>query len=53
MHGGSVTVESAKVEGMKDFLVLPVTHPFIMKDETAIKQTIHFLNFGKFINNSL
>ena len=50
---GKVSVKNAKLEGMKDFLILPVTHPFIMKDETAIKQTIHFLNFGKFINNSL
>jgi triacylglycerol lipase len=50
---GKVSVENAKLEEMKDFLVLPLTHPFIMKDETTIKQTIYFLNFGKFSNNNL
>lgn len=45
---GKVSVENAKLEGMNDFLVLPLTHPFIMKDEVSIRQTIHFLHHGSF-----
>lgn len=45
---GKVSVENAKLEGMKDFLVLPATHTFIMRNKTAIRQTIHFLHHGQF-----
>lgn len=45
---GKVSVERAKVEGMADFLVLPYTHPFIMKAGEVIAQTIHFLRNGRF-----
>ncbi len=48
---GKVSVEHAKLEGMKDFMVLPSTHPFIMRNEKAIEQTIYFLNHGVFKNN--
>ena len=45
---GKVAVERAKVEGMADFLVLPYSHPFIMKKQAVIEQTIHFLHHGRF-----
>ncbi len=45
---GKVSVERAKLEGMKDFLVLPSAHPFIMRNQKAIAQTIYFLNHGEF-----
>ncbi len=45
---GKVSIESAKLEGMADFLVIPATHPFIMKNSTAIAQTLHFLEHGRF-----
>jgi len=48
---GKVSVERAKLEGMKDFLVLPLAHPFIMRNEEAIAQTIYFLNHGVFKTN--
>lgn len=48
---GKVSIERAKLEGMKDFIVLPSTHPFIMKNKTAIEQTIYFLNHGVFLKN--
>jgi pimeloyl-ACP methyl ester carboxylesterase len=48
---GKVSVRNAKVEGMRDFLVVHVSHPFIMKHREVITQTIHFLKNGKFDRN--
>jgi len=45
---GKVSIENAKVEGMADFIVLPHSHPFIMQCDDAIRQTIYFLQNGKF-----
>jgi triacylglycerol lipase len=45
---GKVTVESARLDGMKDFLVIPATHTFIMRNSEAIAQTVHFLADGQF-----
>ncbi|MFK5954565.1 MAG: alpha/beta hydrolase [Desulfobacterium sp.] len=48
---GKVSIERAKLQGMKDFIILPSAHPFIMKNRIAIEQTIHFLNYGNFQKN--
>jgi triacylglycerol lipase len=48
---GKVSVTNAKVAGMSDFLVVHVSHPFIMKNREVITQTIHFLKNGKFDRN--
>jgi len=45
---GKVAVERAKLEGMRDFLVLPHSHPFIMRSQAAMRQTAHFLRHGCF-----
>jgi triacylglycerol lipase len=45
---GKVAVKRAKVDGMQDFLVLPVSHPFIMRDEAVIRQSLYFLANGYF-----
>jgi hypothetical protein len=45
---GKVSVEATKVEGMKDFIALPATHPFLMENDMVIDQTVHFLKNGKF-----
>ncbi len=45
---GKVSLERAKVDGMKDFLVLHATHPFLMKNSAAISQTLHFLKHSAF-----
>ena len=49
---GKVSVESAKLEGMKDFTVIHTTHPLMMKNIKVIKQTLHFLKHGKFYRAS-
>jgi triacylglycerol lipase len=45
---GKVSLESAKREGMRDYLVVRVSHPFLMEDDEVIEQTLHFLQSGCF-----
>ena len=45
---GKVSVESAKTDGMSDFLVVPHSHTFIMASDVVIEQTGAFLRDGAF-----
>lgn len=47
-NDGKVSVESAKLEGMSDFLVVSSTHPLIMQNRKVINHTYHFLTKGYF-----
>ena len=45
---GTVSVDSARLEGMQDFLVVSKTHPFIMYDTKVFDQIIAFIRNGRF-----
>jgi hypothetical protein len=51
-NDGKVSVERTKLAGMTDHIVLRATHPYLMKNKTAIKQTLHFLQTGSFEHKS-
>jgi hypothetical protein len=50
---GKVSVESAKLEGMTDFLVVPHSHTFIMKSDRVIEQILCFLDKGSFEHSNV
>ena len=48
-NDGKVSVSRTQVEGMRDFIVLPYSHTFIMRHDQAIQQALHFIQQGRFL----
>ncbi|WP_458775730.1 esterase/lipase family protein [Desulforhopalus sp. 52FAK] len=47
---GKVSIKSAQLEGMDDFLITGDTHPFIMNSAYVQQETVYFLRHGKFMH---
>jgi hypothetical protein len=45
---GKVSVERTELAGMAGHVVVRATHPFLVRNQTAIRQTISFLRTGRF-----
>jgi triacylglycerol lipase len=47
-NDGTVSLVSTRLSGMRDFITLPVSHTFIMRNAEATRQTLEFLRAGRF-----
>lgn len=46
---GKVSLASARLEGMTDYRIMSVSHPFLMKNRKVIEQALYFLDNGQFL----
>lgn len=48
-NDGKVAVSSTRMDQMSDFIVLPVSHTFMMNNVVVLKQILYFLAHGQFL----
>ncbi len=51
-NDGKVSISSAQLDQMTDFIVLPVSHTFMMNNRLVQQQILAFINSGRFSNTS-
>ena len=49
-HDGKISVARTHIEGMKDHIVLPLSHDFLSNDPLAVYQIVSFLRDGRFFH---
>ena len=49
---GKVSLASARLEGMCAFLAVPVSHPFVMKDDVVLDEVAGYLSNGRLVSPS-
>lgn len=47
-NDGTVPVESTKIDGMADHIIMPTTHVFMTYNPKVREQVLHFISHGKF-----
>jgi hypothetical protein len=48
-----VSVHSTRLAGMADHIIIPATHPGLIRRRDAIEQTIAFLREGRFRSDGI
>lgn len=49
-NDGKVSISSTQLMGMYDFIILPVSHMFIMRSPAVKEQILHFFDYAKFVH---
>jgi pimeloyl-ACP methyl ester carboxylesterase len=52
-HDGRVSVENTRLDGMADHVVIGASHPWLVRNDEAIAQTIAFLGDGRFKSSTV
>jgi pimeloyl-ACP methyl ester carboxylesterase len=48
-HDGRVSVKNTEIDGMADHIVIGTSHPWLVRNNVAVAQTIAFLQDGAFV----